>query len=220
MRRNLRYVSALCISSNAHNICVIPHELMSQFSDSSNLALAGYHHSTPTPQSNTDGEQHAPVSYATYFEYVPRTPRYNRDSPCISIRFSVNGNVGPYLEDVLRGQVTIDGAYKPAFEDSASGWSRTKWMLDWPGLPSDCIGLWCHDINKKPLTRDALIREIGAQIGQIMWKSKKRDPRYQQSMHTPHCWRFENIKYRNIRFFSLNYYNRVWIPILAVDMRC
>ncbi len=165
-------------------------------------------------------------------EYVLQNPKYRRESPSLSIHFTVKGNVGPCLLAVLREQVIIDGADNTVFEDCR--WNRTKWVLDvfhlfsllsfralncmfqWPGLEMDCIGLWCHDVNGKPLTRDTLIREIGAQIGQIMRKSKARDPKYQQSIHTPPCWRFENIDFRDIRLVSLNYYNGVWVPTLAV----
>ncbi|KAK0210074.1 hypothetical protein DFS33DRAFT_1290454 [Desarmillaria ectypa] len=185
-----------------------------QFYDSPAPVYADFYYPPPTPQSIIDGEYREPVSHAIRVEYVLQSPKYRRESPSISTHFAVKGKAGPCLEAVLRGQVSIDGACDAVFEDY--GWLRTKWVLDWPGLETDRVGIWCHDINKKPLTRDALIREIGSQIGQIMLKSKKGDPKYRQSIHTPHCWRFENIKFRDIRFVSLNYYNGVWVPILAV----
>ncbi|KAK0493317.1 hypothetical protein EDD18DRAFT_1078456, partial [Armillaria luteobubalina] len=168
----------------------------------------------PTPQSIISGEYRGPLPGAMRVEYVPHNSRYHRRSPSLSIHFTVKGNVGPCLEAVLRKQVIIDGARNTVFEDYS--WNRTKWVLDWPGLEMDCIGLWCHDVNRQPLTRETLIREIGAQIGKIMQESKTGSSKYRQSKHTPPCWRFENIDFRDVRLVSLNYYHSVWVPILAV----
>ncbi|PBK92160.1 hypothetical protein ARMGADRAFT_1165894 [Armillaria gallica] len=205
------------MAAYSQNFCVNPRELVNsqpQLPDITSFACADLYYPPPTPQSIINGEYRGPVPRTMRVEYVLQNPKYRLESPSLSIHFTVKGNVGPCLLAVLREQVIIDGADNTVFEDCR--WNRTKWVLDWPGLEMDCIGLWCHDVNGKPLTRDALIREIGAQIGQIMRKSKAGDPKYRQSIHTPPCWRIENIDFRDIRLVSLNYHSGVWVPTLAV----
>ncbi|KAK0455276.1 uncharacterized protein EV420DRAFT_1644914 [Desarmillaria tabescens] len=205
------------MASYTQNTCVNPRELVCsqpQFPDTSSLGRADLHYPPPTPQSIMNGEYCESVSYPTRVEYVPLSSKYCREPPSFTIPFTVQGTIGPCLYSVLRREVTIDGAYLAAFK--AYGWSMTKWTFDWPGLKTDRMGLWCHNNRKEPLTCDELIREIGTLIVEIMRKSRKGDPKYRQSNDIPHCWRFENINLRDIRFVSLNYYKGVWVPILAV----
>ncbi len=62
-------------------------------------------------------------------EYVPRSPRYagyiSQSHP--PIQFSVGGRPGPFLEDILRNKITLDGAQDDIF---GGAWRQTKWTFD------------------------------------------------------------------------------------------
>lgn len=60
-------------------------------------------------------------------EYFPRRPEFC-GRPCMSILFSVHGHPGPYLKDILKDRVLLDGAHDVVMADN--GWSRTRWVLE------------------------------------------------------------------------------------------
>lgn len=46
----------------------------------------------------------------------------------MSILFAVHGHPAPYLKDILKDRVLLDGAHDAVMADS--GWSRTRWILE------------------------------------------------------------------------------------------
>lgn len=58
----------------------------------------------------------------------PRRPEFHGIPSFQSVTFSVNGKIGPYLKDVIKGRVEVDGAGDEIFE--GRGWRTTNWMID------------------------------------------------------------------------------------------
>jgi hypothetical protein len=46
----------------------------------------------------------------------------------MSVSFSVQGHPAPYLKDILKDRVLLDGANEAVMAEN--GWSRTRWVLE------------------------------------------------------------------------------------------
>ena len=67
--------------------------------------------------------------------YLPRRPEWSGKPSVPSILFSVKGKPGPYLRDICRGRVEIDGAYDTVF--SHFGFKQTNIRID---VSEQCSG--------------------------------------------------------------------------------
>ncbi|KAF9005317.1 hypothetical protein BDZ89DRAFT_1236207 [Hymenopellis radicata] len=174
--------------------------------------LGGTYNYTPPPTTSVAPDINSRL------EYVPRSPRYagyiSQSHP--PIKFSVGGRPGPFLEDILRNKITLDGAQDDIF---GGAWRQTKWTFDWPGLAPLTYGIYCVDVNNRPLTRDAFAREIGANIGMVMQKARKGDQRYAQPHDTPEKWRLDGsaCRFGDVRLFEMHYVHSVWVPVLVIQ---
>lgn len=86
----------------------------------------------PTPQSILDG------SYGVALErsqrcpdvvvVVPRLPRFCGTPSLPSIIFSVNGQAGPYISDLVFNKVAVDNPSDPVFQERV--WKQTSLTID------------------------------------------------------------------------------------------
>ncbi|KAJ7237727.1 hypothetical protein B0H12DRAFT_1238112 [Mycena haematopus] len=138
-------------------------------------------------------------------EYFPRRPEFC-GRPSLSIPFSVHGNPAPYLKDILKNRVLLDGAHDAVMADS--GWSRTRWLLEWPGYDNSPRALVVAG-----LSRTALAKEVAICVAIFLRDAPMAPaPLGRRSPWSPH-----NIHFGDIRLVAMNYYNRVWVPVLAFD---
>ncbi|KAJ7684324.1 hypothetical protein DFH06DRAFT_1118103 [Mycena polygramma] len=138
-------------------------------------------------------------------ECIPRRPEFCGRST-MSITFTVHGHPAPYLNEILKDRVLLDGAHDSVMSDS--GWSRSKWVLEWPGYDNSPRGLVVAG-----LTRTALAKEVVQCLAVFLHKSAmgvaplgKNSP-----------WSARNVNFRGIRLVALNYYHHVWVPVFAFD---
>ena len=86
----------------------------------------------PTPQSILDGSYSAALAtneaHRDVVTYIPRVPEYCGKPSLQSIIFTVNGRPGPYLKDVIKGRVILDGAYDTVFREFS--WKQTNLTID------------------------------------------------------------------------------------------
>ncbi|KAJ6630333.1 hypothetical protein B0H10DRAFT_982628 [Mycena sp. CBHHK59/15] len=158
----------------------------------------------PTPESILSGT-YRPQDVEC-IEFFPRRSQYC-ERPSYTITFSVRGHRAPYLREILKDRVLLDGAHDMVM--AFTGWSRTKWVIDWPGHLDDPRGLWLGE-----LTRVALAKEVGMHIGQFMKNAELVPPPLGE--HSP--WATHSVRFADIRLVALNYYKRVWVPVLALDL--
>lgn len=76
------------------------------------------------------------------------------------------------------------------------------------------FGIDCIDVNNRPLSLDAFVREIAVYIIKAVRKAQKGDV---QAPDTPSEWCFRNIHIEQIKIRGFRYYQSLWIPLLGVD---
>ncbi|KAK7036008.1 hypothetical protein R3P38DRAFT_2910161 [Favolaschia claudopus] len=156
----------------------------------------------PTPSAILNG---AYVGAEECIEYFPRRPQYC-GQPCLSISFSVHGHPAPYLKDILKDRVLLDSAHDPIMTDQ--GWSRTRWILEWPGFD-----LPMRTLNVARLSRMSLAKEIATCVALFLREAAARPPPL-----GPDCpWSARNVHFGDVRLVAVNYYRAVWVPIFAFD---
>ncbi|KAJ7718205.1 hypothetical protein DFH07DRAFT_1011957 [Mycena maculata] len=138
-------------------------------------------------------------------EYVPRRPEFC-GRPSLSIAFAVHRHPAPYLKEILRGRIVLDGAHDTVMADH--GWSRTLWALEWPGY-----ALASNRLAVAGLTRTTLAQEIAGTVA-LFLRDAARAP---APLGENSAWAARNVHFGDIRLVALNYYGRVWIPVLALD---
>ena len=84
----------------------------------------------PTPQSILDGSYQAALqsNERDVVTYVPRLPQHSGAPSLPSIVFCVNGKPGPYLNDITKKRVILDGAYDLVLKDRV--WKQTSLTID------------------------------------------------------------------------------------------
>ncbi|KAF8209304.1 hypothetical protein K438DRAFT_1960301 [Mycena galopus ATCC 62051] len=156
----------------------------------------------PTPAAILSGAYRAE---AECIEYFPRRPEFC-GRPSMSISFLVHGHPAPYLKDILKDRVLLDGAHDAIMADN--GWSRTRWVLEWPGYNHSPRGLVMAG-----LSRTALAKEVATCVAIFL-----RDAAMglaPLSENSP--WSAHNVHFGDVRLVAMNYYARVWVPVLAFD---
>ncbi|KAF8162691.1 hypothetical protein B0H34DRAFT_692587 [Crassisporium funariophilum] len=149
--------------------------------------------------------------------YVPRLPEHCGPASLPSVVFSVAGTPGPYLKELIRGKVTLDGAHDTIFEEH--GWRRASLIVDWPGVTSSVEYHPCADKNHH-FTRTEIAQIVANSIADIITtgktgKSLKWGPQVIDRQTQP--WDLRNIDYRDVRLIAINYYRKAWVPVLAID---
>jgi len=88
------------------------------------------HDPIPTPQSILDGSYQAALqsNECDVVTYVPRLPQHSGAPSLPSIVFCVNGKPGPYLNDITKKCVILDGAYDLVLKDRV--WKQTSLTID------------------------------------------------------------------------------------------
>ncbi|KAF8957748.1 hypothetical protein BDZ97DRAFT_1941030 [Flammula alnicola] len=141
--------------------------------------------------------------------YVPRLPEYSGKDHLASITFSVQGMPGPYLKQLAKDRVTMNGADDDVF--SHFGWKTTKFQFDWPGLS--------FPPNGKPLTRRDFAIDIAIRVTRYITdirRGKHPTPREVRD-EMSRKWDIRKVDVSSLRLISVNYYKKVWIPVLALD---
>ncbi|KAJ7084876.1 hypothetical protein B0H15DRAFT_384474 [Mycena belliarum] len=173
-------------------------------SPSASLFSPGLHHipvTPPTPAELLSGA-YAPAA----LEYFPRRAVFH-GRPSLSIVFRVHRQPAPYLSDILRDRVRLDGAEAAVMR--AQGWSRTRWLLDWPGYDRQVRGLVVAG-----LTRAALAKVIATEVALFKFLREAPAP-LEGAPESP--WAARNVHFGDVRLVALNYYGRVRVPVLALD---
>ncbi|KAJ7709513.1 hypothetical protein B0H17DRAFT_1190716 [Mycena rosella] len=152
----------------------------------------------PTPAALLSGA-YAP---ARAIECFPRRAAFC-GRPSLSIAFAVHTQPAPYLAELLRGRVRLDGAHDAVMR--AHGWSRTRWVLEWPGYERAPRGLLVAG-----LTRAGLAKEIAEAVPLFLREAPA-------PLGEDGPWAARNVHFGDLRLVALNYYGRVWVPVLAFD---
>ncbi|KAK1236427.1 hypothetical protein PQX77_000308 [Marasmius sp. AFHP31] len=161
-------------------------------------------------------------------EYLARRPEHcGRPFTEAPICFSVNGVPGPYLSQLVRGEVVVDRPNDPIF--AHLGWSRTSLAFDFPGLrtlPVARINTLVES-DKHPITRQEFAREVAYRISEMIREGKAelqnptstKYPSYAQYLVPgEERWRLDRVKARYLRLVAVNFYGKNWVPVLAVDV--
>jgi len=142
----------------------------------------------PTPQSILDGSYSASLATSEanrdVVTYVPRSPEYSGGPSLPSIIFTVNGRPGPYLKDVIKGRVTLDGAYDTVFREYS--WKQTNFTIDvsfsfpihfnsflnalskqWPGVTTSMEHIQCGDKTHHS-TRTEVAQLVAARVAHLI----------------------------------------------------
>ncbi|KAJ7490975.1 hypothetical protein FB451DRAFT_1166292 [Mycena latifolia] len=155
----------------------------------------------PTPAALLSGAYTPATDREACLEYFPRRAAF-RGRPSLSIGFTVHRQPAPYLKDILHDRVYLDGAQDAVMQ--AHGWSRTRWVLEWPGYDRKARGLVVGG-----LTRTALAKAVAAEVALFLREAGvggEDGP-----------WATRNVHFGDVRLVALNYYGRVWVPVLALD---
>jgi len=173
----------------------------------------------PTAQSILDGSYSALANQKDIVLYVPRVPEHIGSPSLPSIVFSVNGTPGPYLKDILKQRVTLDNGTDTIFKDLA--WKKTGIMVDWPGVASSGEHISCFMDKTRPITRTELAQIVANSVATIVstgksGKALKWGPQVINSQ--TRAWDLRKIDYRDVRLIAINYYRKLWVPVLAIDV--
>ncbi|TFK24637.1 hypothetical protein FA15DRAFT_409038 [Coprinopsis marcescibilis] len=173
----------------------------------------------PTPESVMDGSFQRALAHSDQKDiviYVPRRPEYSGE-PTISLELSVDGKPGPYIRDVAKGTVVVDGARDRVFYDM--GWKQTWVMVDWPGTTNSRTSFCCYDEDGRPVTRADVAAYVSISVCQFIVAARKGKLQW-----GPQCinkftkqWDLKEVDYRDVRLMALNYYRNTWVPVLAFD---
>lgn len=175
----------------------------------------------PTPQSILDGTYYQALNQPHDQDvviYLPRRPEWSGKPSVPSILFSVKGKPGPYLRDICRGRVEIDGAYDAVF--SHYGFKKTNIRIDWPGVEADAETMSCFMQGEgTPVHRAWVCQVVAGCVTVLMMQGNcgrlRYGPQYINSGTKP--WNLRRMDSRNVRLMAINYYKKVWVPVLAVD---
>lgn len=175
----------------------------------------------PTPQSILDGTYHKALDQLhdqDVVVYLPRRPEWSGKPSVPSILFSVKGKPGPYLRDICRGRVEIDGAYDAVF--SHYGFKQTNIRIDWPGVELDAETIPCFMQGEgTPVHRAWVCQAVAGCVTDLMMQGScgrlRYGPQYINRGTKP--WNLRRMDSRKVRLMAINYYKKVWVPVLAVD---
>lgn len=172
---------------------------------------------TPTPQSILDGSYVRSQSERDIVIYAPRRPEHMHPPYIPSVLFKVDGKVGPYIKDVMRGRVHLDSSSDKVFEYHA--WKQTHWVIDWPGIRNPRELMPCYKENGEPICLGEIAMIICTGLCAFFMNGKKgRASRLPQELNdATREWNLRDIDYRDVRIIGINYYKAAWVPILAFD---
>ncbi|KAJ7131674.1 hypothetical protein C8R43DRAFT_1133620 [Mycena crocata] len=172
--------------------------------DLNNFVPGLYHFPTPppTPAAILNGA-YRPGGES--IEYFPRRADYC-GRPTLSIRFTVHGHPAPYLKEIFKDRVLLDNGEKMAF--AGHGWSRTRWVLEWPGYEKPA-----QTLPVAGLTCTMLAKYIAGAVVLFLKEEAAGHP----PLGSRSPWAAHNVRFGDIRLVALNYYGRVWVPVFAVD---
>ncbi|KAJ7184595.1 hypothetical protein C8R46DRAFT_1026477 [Mycena filopes] len=161
--------------------------------------LPNPHAPTPAEILNNTYPAHEPI------ENLPRRAQFH-GRPGRSIAFTVRGQPAPYLKDVLKGRVVLDGATELVMADT--DWVYTLWVLDWPGYELSTR----QRLVVPGLTRLALLQTIAKGVGAFLHSAPP------SPSGDGHPWAARKVHFGDVRILALNYYAGVWVPVLALDV--
>ncbi|KAF9481313.1 hypothetical protein BDN70DRAFT_548591 [Pholiota conissans] len=127
------------------------------------------------------------------------------------IEFCSREKPGPSIAHLLKGSVCLDGGHERVFE--SFGWKTTRIGFDWPGLSRCVQGL---EENVSKLTRADLAVMVANIIETTIHRARNH-PKVQVIDQATKKWDLQQVNLKKLRLLSLNYYHKVWIPILAID---
>ncbi|KAF8891092.1 hypothetical protein CPB84DRAFT_1683411 [Gymnopilus junonius] len=142
---------------------------------------------------------------------VPRLPEFSSKDLFHVIKFSVKGMPGPYIHELARDTVRVDGANDRVFE--VFGWKTIKFQIS----VSPWIDLaWFG----QPMRRDELASIIASQIYQFLWDVQHGKITQGTAIvkgKVSRSWDIKKINIGRLRLLAMNYYISDWVPVLALD---
>ncbi|KAF8801900.1 hypothetical protein BYT27DRAFT_7113818 [Phlegmacium glaucopus] len=151
--------------------------------------------------------------------YLPRCSKWSgKGTYCIS--FSVDGMPGPYLLDLAEERVIIDGEDDEVFKQF--GWRSTKSQIDWPGIYVLPEGFESYHKDSILLRRGEFAVLIATRIAEFIINTQRGYPlpfgQNQELTGSAKHWDIMKVDYHHLRLISANYYDDVWVPVLALDI--
>lgn len=154
--------------------------------------------------------------------YLPRCADFSgKDKdPRACISFSLDGMPGPYLLDLAEERVIIDGEDDKVFQQF--GWRSTKVQIDWPGLSIPPEGLKAFNKDGLPLRRGELATFLATSIAKLIINTQRGYAlpmgETQKLSGSAKYWDIMKVDYNHLRLISANHYDKVWVPVLALDI--
>ncbi|KAK1232539.1 hypothetical protein PQX77_004297 [Marasmius sp. AFHP31] len=152
-------------------------------------------------------------------QYLDRSPEYQGRSMVEPVVFSVHGDPGPYLSQLVAERVSVDDSSDLVF--ARWGNPRIDIALDFPGI------VLKRRLPRGLFTRQDLAKELALQVltlindgrhelkGSVLPRSRK----FLQNLGSgKERWRWDQINTGRLRLISANLYGRYWVPILAIDV--
>ncbi|KAF9032952.1 hypothetical protein BJ165DRAFT_1598918 [Panaeolus papilionaceus] len=135
---------------------------------------------------------------------VPRIAEHTGKPSLPTISFSVNGNPGPYLKDLMQNAVLIDNPeVLVLITESCSHWKQTVVRSDWAG--NNPPGVTIGDLGRK--TRARLALEVSGMVYDLFIKMSRQNL----------SGEWFQVPFESVRLLGLSYYKNKWVPIFAVS---
>ncbi|KAF6758347.1 hypothetical protein DFP72DRAFT_1065040 [Ephemerocybe angulata] len=174
---------------------------------------------TPSPQSIIDGTFEQANAQRDMVIYVLRRPEHSGPPSIEPILLAVNGKPGPYIKDIVKRNVVLDGADDKILEERV--WRQTWWMIDWPGCSTKREAISLYAENGDPITRAQFIEAICASLCDFFVAGRKGMVKKQWGVQfiddVSRDWKLKHVDYRDVRIIAVNYYKNTWVPVLAMD---
>ncbi|KAF9481308.1 hypothetical protein BDN70DRAFT_893429 [Pholiota conissans] len=144
---------------------------------------------------------------------VPRSPDYmaSLEDHGHMIAISVKGKPGVSIARLLDQSARLDGGNDLVF--NAYGWKTTRLGFDWPGLNRSVQGLE-EDV---PIMTRSKFAYMAASSIEAAVRRATYHPKAQTINDATKPWDLRHLDMGKVHLLSVNYYKKVWIPILAMD---
>ncbi|KAF8162692.1 hypothetical protein B0H34DRAFT_290821 [Crassisporium funariophilum] len=190
------------------------------------LHAGGIHTLTPTslfmPSIGADPELDELQIAATKQDvvvYVPRGHEFAKNYTD-SISFGVDGMPGPYILDLAEERVVVDGEDDKVFE--RFGWKMTKLQIEWPGIALTPDRFYIVDNGGHRMRRGELGTFVATRVAKLIINTQRGHTlpsgQAQKMTSTSKNWDLKKVDYKRLRLIAVNYYEKFWVPVLALDI--
>ncbi|KAJ8074091.1 hypothetical protein PM082_012383 [Marasmius tenuissimus] len=158
-------------------------------------------------------------------QYLERCPDFRGSSIEAPVTFTVHGDPGPYLWQLVTDKVSIDGPRDLVFANW--GKPRLDVALDFPGIVLKQRIQAKLGTERRSFTRQEFAKELAMHIFMMINDGRKelkasnpaRPRKFSQDLAPgQERWRWDRVKTERLRLISINLYGRYWVPVLAADV--